>query len=134
MGSGRDSSGNPTTVFTIERAGQDAWRSPSTPGSPGEDRWRRVGIMPGYDLNRGHRSEGLGDGEGRPPAWRPHRLGQRAAEVMNLSGLADELDLAPAKPAQLGVVRAGLDDRRSSCRRGSRAFRSGTSSSRPATT
>ncbi len=106
MGSGRDSSGNPTTVFTIERQGR---RMAITlhPRLSGEDRWRRVGIMPGYDLL----VDTVPKGSAMEKAGLLHGdriVSVNGLQVMNLSGLADELDLAPAKPAQLGIVRAGL--------------------------
>ena len=105
MGSGHDSRGNPTTVFTIEREGK---RMDITlhPRLSGEDRWRRVGIMPGYDLI----VDTVPKGSAMAKAGLVHGdriLTVNGFSVMNLAGLADELDTEPAKPAKVGAVRAG---------------------------
>jgi regulator of sigma E protease len=105
MGSGRDSAGNPTTVFTIERQGR---RMEVTlhPRLSGEDRWRRVGIMPGYELI----VDAVPKGSAMEKAGLAHGdriVSLNGSPVMNINGLAEELDLEPAKPARLGVIRAG---------------------------
>jgi regulator of sigma E protease len=107
MGSGRDSSGNPTTVFTIERQGR---RMDITlhPKLSGEDRWRRVGIMPGYDLivdtvPKGTAMERAGLLHG------DRIVSVNGLQVMNLNGLAEELDLEPEKPARVGAMRGGRE-------------------------
>jgi regulator of sigma E protease len=105
MGSGRDSSGNPRTVFTIERAGR-RMDVVLHPRMSGEDRWRRVGIMPGYDLNVD--SVPKNSAMARAGLARGDRIASvNGSPVMNLNGLAEELDAQPSKPAQLGVVRGG---------------------------
>jgi regulator of sigma E protease len=103
MGSGRDAGGNPSTVFTLERDGR---RMDVTvhPRLSGDDRWRRVGIMPGYELNvdtvpknSAMEKAGLVHGD--------RIVSVNGTLVMNLNGWAEELELEPAKAAQMGVVR-----------------------------
>lgn len=107
MGSGRDAGGNPSTVFTLERQGK-RMNVTVHPRLSGEDRWRRVGIMPGYDLivdrvPKGTAMEKAGILHG------DRIVSVNGLPVMNLNGLAEELDLEPQKPARVGALRAGRE-------------------------
>jgi regulator of sigma E protease len=107
MGSGRDSRGNPTAVFTIERQGR---RMEITlhPRLSTEERWRRVGIMPGYDLL----VDTVPKGSAMEKAGLLHGdriVSVNGLQVMNLNGLAEELDMEPQKPARVGAVRGGRE-------------------------
>jgi regulator of sigma E protease len=105
MGAGRDPKGNRSTTFTIERAGRtlDVTLHPILSG---DEKWRRVGIMPGYELNV-HTVEanslvakaGLAAGD--------QVVAVNGAAIMNWAGLGEELALDPAKPARLGILRQG---------------------------
>jgi regulator of sigma E protease len=105
MGSGRDPKGNRSTTFTIERDGRplDVTLHPILSG---DEKWRRVGIMPGYELNV-HTVEanslvakaGLAAGD--------QVVSVNGAAIMNWAGLGEELALDPAKPAHLGILRQG---------------------------
>ena len=107
MGSGRDSGGNPTTVFTIERQGR-RMDIIVHPRLSGEDRWRRVGIMPGYDLI----VDTVPKGSAMDKAGLVHGdriVSVNGMRVMNLNGLAEELDMEPQMPARVGAVRSGRE-------------------------
>jgi regulator of sigma E protease len=103
--SGRDLDGSPRTVFTVERAGRTldiALR----PRLAGDERTRRIGISPGYDLNV----------SGVAPDSAGFKAGLRAGDrilkvdgetVMNATGLALELSANPSRPAHLAVERKG---------------------------
>ena len=103
MGSGRDMQGARSAVIDILRAGK-----PQTitvhPLLVGEEHWRRVGIMPGYDLN-------VHSVEANSASAKAGLLpGDRIAEVngmpiRNASGLGEELALEPSRPAHLTVLR-----------------------------
>jgi regulator of sigma E protease len=105
MGSGRDTSGARSAVFDIERGGK-LIQITLHPRLSGDDHWRRVGIMPGYDLdvdsveaNSAVAKSGLMHGD---------RIVEiNGSPIMNASGLGEELALQPAAPARLGVLRAG---------------------------
>jgi len=105
MGSGHDPKGSRSTTFTIGRGGrvQDLILHPILSG---DERLRRVGIMPGYDLDV-HAVKA-----GTLVAQAGLRAGDRVvsvngAPIMNWAGLNDELALDPAKPATLGLLRGG---------------------------
>jgi regulator of sigma E protease len=105
MGSGRDPKGNRSTTFKIERDGK-LIEVTLHPILSGDEKWRRVGIMPGYELNV-HTVE---------PNSLVARAGLLAGDrvlsvngglIMNWAGLGEELALEPAKPAHLGITRDG---------------------------
>jgi len=103
--SGRDRDGNPRSVFTVERGGRTLDIT-LRPRLAGEERTRRIGISPGYDLNVNAVAAGS-------PALRAGlRAGDRILTVggepiMNASGLAQELAADPSRPVLLGVERKG---------------------------
>jgi regulator of sigma E protease len=104
MGSGRDLDGGRNTVFTIERDGK-TMELTLHPRLSGDDHMRRVGILPGYDLN-------VHSVDPRSAVAKSGLLpGDRivsidGAPIMNASGLGEELSIDPTHPAHLGVVRA----------------------------
>ncbi len=104
-GTGRDAAGNPVSVFVLERAGK-----PLTvtlhPRLAGEEKWRRIGIQPGYELlvHAVDAKSAMG-AAGLLPGDRV--LSVNGQPIMNVNGLAEELDLDPSKPCQLGVSRNG---------------------------
>jgi regulator of sigma E protease len=105
MGSGRDASGGRTTVFTIERAGE-LKQITLHPLLSGDEKFRRVGIMPGYELNV-HSVE-----KGSAAAKAGLAGGDRiesinGTRVMNLAALGDELAANPAHESRLGILRDG---------------------------
>ena len=105
MGSGRDAAGNPTSVFEVERAGRTLVLT-LHPRLSGDERWRRIGIMPGYDLNVHSVEPNTAAAKaGLLPGDRIISIGGSA--IMNLAGLGEELSVAPSEPAHLGVVRNG---------------------------
>jgi regulator of sigma E protease len=105
MGSGRDLDGVRSTVFSVDRAGR---RIDITlhPKLSGDDHWRRVGIMPGYELN-------VHTVEPNSAVARAGLLpGDRVVSVngnpiMNVSGLGEELALEPTNAAHIGIMRNG---------------------------
>lgn len=106
MGSGRDLSGSRSTVFKIERAGQ-VMELTLHPVLSGDEKWRQVGILPGYKLTV----------HSIPARSASAKAGLLAGDVidsingtrvMNLAGLSDELGTDPARSSQLGVLRAGM--------------------------
>jgi regulator of sigma E protease len=105
MGSGRDAAGNPVSTFTIERDGR-LMEVVLHPRLSGEDRWRRVGIMPGYSLavHSVEAASAMGK-SGVAPGDQIIEI--NGSPIMNASGLGEELALAPSKPATLAVLRAG---------------------------
>jgi regulator of sigma E protease len=105
MGSGHDLDGKRSTVFTIDRAGR-TMDITVHPLISGDDRVRRVGIRPGFDLNV-HTVEANSAmaRSGLLPGDRIVSL--NGQPVMNPSGIEEELELDPSKAAHLGVVRAG---------------------------
>ncbi len=106
MGSGRDSSGVRNAVFSIVRAGVPM-EITLHPRLSGDERWRRVGIMPGYDLNV--HAVDANSASARAGLLAGDRIVTvNGAPIMNANGLGDELSLEPARPAHLGVVRQGL--------------------------
>jgi regulator of sigma E protease len=105
-GSVSEPDGSPRTVFLVERAGK-----PMTlvlhPRLIGDERWRQIGISPGYNLNvHSVAADSIGARAGLLAGDRILRI--NGAVVMNSGGLAEELSAEPAKPAQLTVLR---DDR-----------------------
>lgn len=103
--SGRDLDGSPRSVFTVERGGQTldiALR----PRLAGDERTRRIGISPGYDLNV---SAVAPDSAGFKAGL---RAGDRILKingepVMNANGLAEELSAVASRPARLTIERKG---------------------------
>ena len=103
MGSGRDANGNPSAVFVVEREGRTLALT-IHPMLSGDERWRQVGIQPGYDLNV-HKVEaksavamaGLLPGD--------RIVSVNGAPIRNAAGLGEELSLKPSSPAHLGVLR-----------------------------
>ncbi len=105
--SGRDVLGNPQTLFTIERAGKTL-EVVLHPRLTGEDRWRRIGIAAGHELN--------------VHAVAPNTIASKAGlmagdriirangePIMNESGIVEELLAEPSRPVRLTVLRAGHD-------------------------
>ena len=105
MGSGRDPKGSRSTVFTIERQGRIR-EVTLHPILSGDEKWRRVGIMPGYDLVvHSVEANSLVAKAGLLAGDRITTL--NGAAIMNWAGLGEELALAPDRPAVLSVERAG---------------------------
>ncbi len=105
--SGRDALGNPQTQFTIERAGKtlDVVLHPRLVG---EDRWRRIGIAPGHNLNvHTVAPNTIGSKAGVVAGDRIIRI--NGEPIMNEGGIVDELLADPASPVRLTVLRGGTD-------------------------
>ena len=103
--SGHDTSGGRTTVFTVERDGRtlDFTLHPLLWGN---ERLRRVGIMPGYDLNvHSVEAHSAFAASGLVPGDRIVAI--NGARAMNWAGLGEELAAAPSATAHLAVVRSG---------------------------
>jgi regulator of sigma E protease len=105
--SGREPDGSPRTVFTIERAGKSL-EVLLHPRLIGDERWRKIGIAPGYELNvHSVAPNTIGARAGFAAGDRILRI--NGAAIMNASGLADELYAEPSRPAALAVLRAGKE-------------------------
>ncbi|MGA7725804.1 MAG: RIP metalloprotease RseP [Opitutaceae bacterium] len=105
MGSGRDASGARNAVFSIVRNGVPM-EITVHPRLSGDERWRRVGIMPGYDLNvHSVEPNSAAARAGLEPGDRIVDID--GSPIMNANGLGDELALNPSAPAHLGVIRNG---------------------------
>ncbi len=105
MGSGRDASGARNAVFSIVRNGVPM-EITVHPRLSGDERWRRVGIMPGYDLNvHSVEPNSAAAKAGLEPGDRIVDID--GSPIMNANGLGDELALDPSAPAHLGVIRNG---------------------------
>jgi regulator of sigma E protease len=103
--SGRDKEGGRTTVFTIEREGRTI-QVTLHPLLWGNDRWRRVGIMPGYDLNvHSVEARSAAARSGLQPGDRI--VAVNGSPIMNAAGLGIELAAKPSAEAHLAVLRAG---------------------------
>jgi len=103
--SGRDPDGNPRAVFTVERAGQTL-NIVLRPRLAGDERTRRIGISPGYDLNVGAVArDSVGFKAGLRAGDRIVKV--NGVPVMNAAGLAEELSAGPTQPARLSVERKG---------------------------
>ncbi len=103
--SGRDTDGGRTTVFTVERDGK-VLQLTLHPLLWGNDHLRRVGILPGYELNvHSVEAKSALAMSGLLPGDRITTV--NGARVMNAAGLAEELTNNPGSPARLGVVRDG---------------------------
>jgi regulator of sigma E protease len=105
MGSGRDLSGIRSSTFVIEREGKRI-EVVLHPRLSGEDRWRRVGIMPGYDItvhavdrNTAMAVAGLSPGD--------RIVELNGSPLLNADGLEEELELQSSRPAHIGVIRKG---------------------------
>ncbi len=105
MGSGRDPSGARNAVFSILRNGAPMVIT-LHPRLSGDERWRRVGIMPGYELNV-HAVEANSASAKAGVAPGDRVVDINGSPIMNANGLGDELALEPASPARLGVLRDG---------------------------
>jgi regulator of sigma E protease len=102
---GRDASGNPKSDFVIERDGQTL-NVLLHPRLVGEDRWRRIGIAPGHNLDvHAVAPNTLASRAGLLAGDRIVKIG--GAPIMNESGLVEELLAEPTHPATLTVLRAG---------------------------
>ena len=105
MGSGHDMDGGRNAVFVLERDGKTIVLT-LHPQLSGDDRLRRVGIVPGYDLNV-HSVEansavakaGLLPGDSI--------VSINGMPIRNAAGLGEEISAEPAREARLGVVRDG---------------------------
>ena len=104
-GSGRDAAGNPVSVFTIERAGRELTVTVH-PRLAGEEKWRRIGIQPGYELNV-HSVEANSVVAKAGLAAGDRIVSVNGLAIMNASGLGEELRLSADKPVRLGIVRGG---------------------------
>ncbi len=103
--SGRDLDGNPRTVFSIERGGQKM-DIVLRPRLAGDERMRRIGIRPGYDLNvHSVAPDSAGSKSGLLPGDKILRI--NGEPIMNASGLEEEFAADPARPARLSVDRGG---------------------------
>ena len=103
--SGHDRDGGRTTVFTIERAG-GTMQITLHPLLWGNERLRRVGIMPGYDLNvHSVEANSAVAKAGLVPGDRIIAINGSA--IMNAAGLGEELAIKPSVEAHLTAVRSG---------------------------
>lgn len=103
--SGRGPDGQPLTVFTINRAGQemDLVLHPRLAGDEGN---RRIGVSVGYDLNIHTVAPGsVSAAAGLHPDDRVMEV--NGTPVMNVVGWAEELAAQPSKPATVNVAREG---------------------------
>jgi regulator of sigma E protease len=105
MGSGRDLAGDRSAVLDLERDGKPL-RITVHPRLVGDEHWRRVGIMPGYDLNV-HSVEPNSASARAGLAPGDRIIDVNGAPIMNASGLGEELALDSEHPARLGVLRNG---------------------------
>ena len=104
-GSGRDTDGKPKAVFTVERAGalKDIVVHPRLSG---EDKNRRVGISPGYDLIAYKVAPGsAGDKAGVLPGDQIVSLGGKPE--INAPVFFEDVVAEPTKPLPLVVLRGG---------------------------
>jgi regulator of sigma E protease len=105
MGSGHDVNGSRTTVFTIDRAGKPM-QVTLHPMLSGDEKFRRVGIQPGYELNV-HSVE-AGSAAARAGLAAGDRVESiNGTPVINLAALGDELAAMPARESRLGILRDG---------------------------
>ena len=104
MGSGHDSEGNRSTLFSVERDGKrvDVTLHPLLSG---DDKIRRVGIRQGYEMNV-HSGEENSASEISGLVAGDRILALNGAPILNGSGLEDELALDPSQPGRLDVQRA----------------------------
>jgi regulator of sigma E protease len=104
MGSGHDSEGNRSTLFSVERDGKriDVTLHPLLSG---DDKIRRVGIRQGYEMNV-HSVEANSAAAKAGLVAGDRILALNGAPILNGSGLEDELALDPSQPARLDVQRA----------------------------
>jgi regulator of sigma E protease len=105
MGSGRDQSGGRSTVFTISREGR-TMDITLHPILTGDERWRQVGILPGYELTV-HSVDANSAAAKAGIRADDHIESVNGTPVMNLAGLGEELAIDPGHSSTLGVVRAG---------------------------
>jgi len=106
MGTQTGADGNPRTVFTIERSGRVA-DVVLHPRLVGDERWRQIGISPGYILNV--HSVAPGSSAAKAGLMAGDRiLKVNGVPVMSSNGLMDALAAEPSKPALLDVERAGV--------------------------
>lgn len=105
MGSGHDTAGSRSTVFSVVRSGK-ALDITLHPILTGDEHWRQVGVLPGYSIEL-HEVE---------PNSVADKAGLKADDtiqsvngvpVMNFAGLSDELSAQPDKESKLGVLRGG---------------------------
>jgi regulator of sigma E protease len=105
MGSGHDAGGSRSTVFAVERAGKPM-QIILHPLLSGDERFRRVGIMPGYELNV-HSVE-VGSVAAKAGLTAGDRIESiNGTAVMNLAALGDELAADPDHASRLGILRGG---------------------------
>lgn len=103
--SGRDRDGGRTTVFTVERNGK-ILQLTLHPLLWGNERLRRVGIMPGYELNvHSVDTPSAAAKAGLRPGDRIVAVDD--TPIMNAAGLGELLSVKPAAEARLSVLRAG---------------------------
>jgi regulator of sigma E protease len=102
--SGRDKDGGRTTVFTIEREGR-TMQVTLHPLLWGNDHLRRVGIMPGYDLNV-HSVEARSAAAAAGLRRGDRIVAVNGSPIMNAAGLGMELSAKPSAEAHLSVLRA----------------------------
>jgi regulator of sigma E protease len=103
--SGRDTEGNPRTVFSIERDGRGL-DLVLHPRLSGDERNRGIGILPGFEMNVHSLVPGSpGAKAGLLPGDRIVKI--NGEPIMNPAGLEDELAADPARPARLAIARKG---------------------------
>ena len=111
MGTQRGPDGSPLTVFTIERAGASQ-QIVLHPRLVGDERWRQIGIAPGYALNVHSVVAGSSaEKAGLLPGDRILRV--NGTVVLSSNGFVDALSAEPARPATLNVLRASREETRS---------------------
>jgi regulator of sigma E protease len=105
MGSGHDQDGKRSTLFTIDRGGRKIDIA-LHPLLSGDEKLRRVGISPAYEMNV-HSVE-PNSAAARAGLLPDDRIvAANGTRVMNGNALEDQLAQDPSHPARLSVVRGG---------------------------
>ncbi len=105
--SGRDAAGQPRSVFTVERDGKQIDLT-IFPRLAGDEKFRRVGILPAFPLVIHRVSAGsLASRSGFEAGDEVTRLG--GEPIMNNVSFGERLEAAPGQPIPAVVIRAGRE-------------------------